>query len=53
MKLLFRSYLASLRERDELDAILPDLLSELRDLITAFFFARTDEGSAHRLIPAI
>jgi hypothetical protein len=29
MKLLFRSYLASLRERDELDAILPDLLSEL------------------------
>ncbi|WP_441233862.1 hypothetical protein [Bradyrhizobium sp. 930_D9_N1_4] len=29
MKLLFRSYLASLRERGELDAILPDLLSEL------------------------
>jgi hypothetical protein len=29
MKLLFRNYLASLRERDELDAILPDLLSEL------------------------
>ncbi|MBM3552238.1 MAG: chemotaxis protein [Alphaproteobacteria bacterium] len=29
MKLLFRSYLASLREREELDAILPDLLSEL------------------------
>jgi hypothetical protein len=29
MKLLLRSYLASLRERDELDAILPDLLSEL------------------------
>jgi hypothetical protein len=29
MKLIFRSYLASLRERDELDAILPDLLSEL------------------------
>ena len=29
MKLLFRTYLASLREREELDAILPDLLSEL------------------------
>ena len=29
MKLLFRNYVASLRERDELDAILPDLLSEL------------------------
>jgi hypothetical protein len=29
MKLLLRTYLASLRERDELDAILPDLLSEL------------------------
>jgi hypothetical protein len=28
MKLLIRDYLASLRERDELDAILPDLLSE-------------------------
>src|ERR1043165_7505119 len=29
MKLLVRNYLASLREREELDAILPDLLSEL------------------------
>lgn len=29
MKLLIRDYLASLREREELDAILPDLLSEL------------------------
>lgn len=29
MKLLIRDYLASLRERDELDAVLPDLLSEL------------------------
>ena len=28
MKLLVREYLASLRERDELDAVLPDLLSE-------------------------
>lgn len=29
MKLLIRDYLASLKERDELDAILPDLLSEI------------------------
>lgn len=29
MKLLIRDYLASLREREELDAVLPDLLSEL------------------------
>lgn len=29
MKLIFRQYLASLKEREELDAILPDLLSEL------------------------
>ena len=29
MKLVFAQYLASLRERDELDAVLPDLLSEL------------------------
>lgn len=29
MKLVFREYLASLRERDELDVVLPDLLSEL------------------------
>lgn len=29
MKLLIRDYLASLKERQELDAILPDLLSEL------------------------
>jgi len=29
MKLLIKEYLASLRERDELDAVLPDLLSEL------------------------
>lgn len=29
MKLLVRDYLASLKEREELDAILPDLLSEL------------------------
>ena len=29
MKLIFTQYLASLRERDELDVILPDLLSEI------------------------
>jgi hypothetical protein len=29
MKLIIRQYLSSLRERDELDAILPDLLSQL------------------------
>ena len=29
MKLIVRDYLASLKEREELDAILPDLLSEL------------------------
>ena len=29
MKLIIRQYLASLNERDELDAILPDILSEM------------------------
>lgn len=29
MKLILREYIASLRERDELDAILPDLLSQM------------------------
>ena len=29
MRLLFAEYLASLKERDELDKIMPDLLSEL------------------------
>ena len=29
MKLIFREYLASLKERGELDVIMPDLLSEL------------------------
>ena len=28
MKLILRQYLADLRERDELDAVLPDLVSE-------------------------
>lgn len=29
MKLIIKEYLASLKERDELDAVLPDLLSQL------------------------
>lgn len=29
MKLVFKQYVAALRERDELDVVLPDLLSEL------------------------
>lgn len=35
MKLIFRQYLASLRERRELDAVVPDLLSELRYTVTS------------------
>ena len=42
MKLLFRNYLASLRERDELDAILPDLLSELGYVV----YSRPQRGTA-------
>jgi hypothetical protein len=42
MKMLFRSYLSSLRERDELDAILPDLLSELGYLV----FSRPGRGTS-------
>jgi hypothetical protein len=42
MKLLFRNYLASLRERDELDAILPDLLSELGYTV----YSRAQRGTA-------
>ncbi len=42
MKLLFRSYLASLRERGELDAILPDLLSELGYTV----YSRPQRGTA-------
>lgn len=42
MKLLFRQYLASLREREELDAILPDLLSELGYMV----FSRPKRGTA-------
>jgi hypothetical protein len=42
LKLLFRSYLASLREREELDAILPDLLSELGYTV----YSRPQRGTA-------
>ncbi len=35
MKLIFRQYLASLRERRELDAVIPDLLSELGYTVTS------------------
>lgn len=42
MKLLFRNYLASLRERGELDAILPDLLSELGYTV----YSRPQRGTA-------
>lgn len=42
MKLLFRQYLASLRERDELDVILPDLLSELGYTV----YSRPKRGTA-------
>jgi hypothetical protein len=42
MKLIFRNYLASLRERDELDAILPDLLSELGFTV----YSRPQRGTA-------
>ena len=42
MKLLFRNYLGSLREREELDAILPDLLSELGYTV----YSRPQRGTA-------
>src|SRR5690606_8127489 len=42
MKLIFRQYLASLREREELDAILPDLLSELGYTV----YSRPQRGTA-------
>lgn len=41
MKLLIREYLASLKEREELDAILPDLLSELGFTV----FSRPQRGT--------
>jgi hypothetical protein len=44
MKVLLRDYLASLREREELDAILPDLLSELGFTV----FSRPQRGTAQR-----
>jgi hypothetical protein len=42
MKLIFRNYLESLREREELDAILPDLLSELGFVV----YSRPQRGTA-------
>jgi hypothetical protein len=42
MKLILRNYLASLREREELDAILPDLLSELGYTV----YSRPKRGTA-------
>jgi hypothetical protein len=44
MKLLIRDYLASLKEREELDAILPDLLSELGFTV----FSRPRRGTLQR-----
>ncbi len=41
MKLIIREYLASLRERDELDAMLPDLLTEMGYLV----FSRPGRGT--------
>jgi hypothetical protein len=44
MKLLIRDYVASLKERQELDAILPDLLSELGYHV----FSRPGRGTTQR-----
>jgi hypothetical protein len=44
MKLLIRDYIGSLRERQELDAILPDLLSELGFNV----YSRPGRGTAQR-----
>jgi hypothetical protein len=44
MKLLIRDYVASLKEREELDAILPDLLSELGFNV----ISRPGRGTAQR-----
>lgn len=44
MKVLLRDYVASLRERQELDAILPDLLSELGFRV----FSRPQRGTTQR-----
>src|SRR6476646_8466935 len=44
MKLLIRDYVASLKERQELDAILPDLLSELGFNV----ISRPGRGTAQR-----
>ena len=44
MKLIIRDYLASLKEREELDAILPDLLSELGFIV----YSRPRRGTLQR-----
>lgn len=44
MKVLLRDYLGSLKEREELDAVLPDLLSELGYTV----FSRPGRGTAQR-----
>ncbi len=44
MKLLIRDYIGSLKEREELDAILPDLLSELGFNV----YSRPGRGTAQR-----
>src|SRR5262245_6586027 len=44
MKVLIRDYVASLKEREELDAILPDLLSELGFNV----ISRPGRGTAQR-----
>ena len=41
MKLILKQYLSSLRERGELDAILPDLLSQLGLIV----FSRPGRGT--------
>lgn len=44
MKILIRDYLSSLKEREELDAVLPDLLSELGYTV----YSRPRRGTAQR-----
>lgn len=44
MKLVFKEYVAALRERDELDVVLPDLLSELGYNVISRPGRGTDQG---------
>lgn len=46
MKLVIREYLASLKERDELDAVLPDLLTELGFTV----YSRPARGTRHAAV---